>query len=76
MGAKRSTPDKEVVVWEQRSVVAMLAMSQGARVAWIEQLYVLPGFESRGIGSKLLEHAHRVLRRPIRGGPVNPIVGR
>lgn len=34
--------------------------------AWIDQLYVVPGWTGKGIGTKLLRHAHGVLPRPIR----------
>jgi len=47
-------------------VAAVLAVSDDATAAWIDQLYVLPGFEGRGLGRRLLLHAHAALRRPIR----------
>lgn len=47
-------------------VVAVLATSEGADAAWIDQLYVRPGFDGRGVGTQLLQHAHATLRRPIR----------
>jgi ribosomal protein S18 acetylase RimI-like enzyme len=65
----RSTlvPTTRVIVWEEgKAVVAVLAMSAEGSDSWIEQLYVLPGWTGRGIGTKLLRHAHRSLPRPIR----------
>jgi GNAT superfamily N-acetyltransferase len=74
------TPD-EVCAWIGRSliptgavwvaladqkIVAMMVISDDNTQRWINQLYVLPGFESRGIGSQLLHCAHRQLRPPIR----------
>jgi GNAT superfamily N-acetyltransferase len=47
-------------------VAAVLAMSEQSDYGWIDQLYVLPGYNGRGIGSKLLLLAHTALRRPIR----------
>jgi ribosomal protein S18 acetylase RimI-like enzyme len=47
-------------------VVAVLAMSEDESASWVDQLYVLPGFESRGLGSRLLELAHKSAKRPIR----------
>ena len=47
-------------------VVAVLAVSEEDGHSWIDQLYVLPGFEGRGLGTRLLEHAHTILRPPIR----------
>jgi ribosomal protein S18 acetylase RimI-like enzyme len=47
-------------------VVAVLATSVVDGTAWIEQLYVLPGYDGRGIGSQLLKHAESYLRHPIR----------
>jgi ribosomal protein S18 acetylase RimI-like enzyme len=54
------------VAVDNEEVVAVLALSQDNDAAWVDQLYVLPGFENRGIGSDLLNFAHRSLRRPIR----------
>lgn len=60
-------PTMRVVVWEeQKTVVAVLAMSAERSESWINQLYVLPGWNGRGIGTKLLLHAHLVLPQPIR----------
>jgi ribosomal protein S18 acetylase RimI-like enzyme len=47
-------------------VVAVLAVSEDKDAAWIDQLYVLPGFENQGLGTDLLRHAHSTLRRPVR----------
>jgi ribosomal protein S18 acetylase RimI-like enzyme len=47
-------------------VVAVLATSADHDASWIEQLYVLPGHEGQGIGTRLLLHAHAVLTPPIR----------
>jgi GNAT superfamily N-acetyltransferase len=56
-----------VVVWEEAGgVVAVLATSVGPEGGWVEQLYVLPGWNGRGIGAALLAHAHAVLPLPIR----------
>lgn len=48
------------------TVVAVLAVSRDNQHSWIEQLYVLPGYEAGGLGSLLLQHAHNILARPIR----------
>jgi GNAT superfamily N-acetyltransferase len=64
----RSTllPTMRVLVWEEeKNVVAVLAMSAGLSESWINQLYVLPGWNGRGIGTKLLLHAHLLLTQPI-----------
>jgi DTW domain-containing protein YfiP/ribosomal protein S18 acetylase RimI-like enzyme len=47
-------------------VVAVLAVSRDQGFSWIDQLYVLPGFEAQGLGLALLHHAHAMLERPIR----------
>ncbi|MBA4017670.1 MAG: GNAT family N-acetyltransferase [Pirellula sp.] len=60
-------PSGGVVVWEQSgAVVAVMATSHSDAVSWIDQMYVAPGSDGQGIGSKLLRHAHGHLRRPIR----------
>ncbi len=55
-----------IVAEEMEEIVAVLAVSEDKVAAWIDQLYVLPGFESRGIGSLLLSVVHESARRPIR----------
>lgn len=47
-------------------IVGVLAVSQDPGTAWIKQLFVLPGWVGRGVGSLLLGHAHATLPRPIR----------
>jgi GNAT superfamily N-acetyltransferase len=55
-----------VVVWEEdRAIVAVLATTEEPTVSWINQLYVLPGWNGKRIGTKLLEHAHGTLGKPI-----------
>jgi GNAT superfamily N-acetyltransferase len=48
------------------TIVGVLATAQADGVSWIRQLFVLPGWVGRGIGSQLLRHAHAELPRPIR----------
>lgn len=65
--AERLVPAGRVHVAEvEQQVVAVLATSESPDAAWIDQLYVLPGFEGRGLGMRLLQHAHATLRRPVR----------
>ena len=47
-------------------IVGVIAVSESAGTAWINQLFVLPEWVGRGIGSELLLHAHGALPRPIR----------
>lgn len=47
-------------------IVGVLAVSREATGGWIDQLYLLPGYPGRGIGTLLLGHAHATLPRPIR----------
>jgi GNAT superfamily N-acetyltransferase len=47
-------------------LAGIMATSHDGAVSWIDQLYVRPGFLSRGIGGRLLESAHTALPRPIR----------
>ena len=54
------------VVVEKEKIAAVLAVSEDNVAAWIDQLYVLPGFESRGIGSLLLSVVHQSAKRPTR----------
>ena len=46
-------------------VVAVLAISEDEADFWINQLYVLPGFENQGLGTTLLRHAHAITRKPV-----------
>lgn len=46
--------------------VAVLAVSEDDDAGYVDQLYVLPGFENQGLGSALLRHAHDSIKRPIR----------
>jgi ribosomal protein S18 acetylase RimI-like enzyme len=60
-------PGGAVVIWEQDSrITGVLATSRDETASWVDQLYVLPGFEGRGVGSALLRHAHERLTCPIR----------
>lgn len=45
--------------------VGVLATSRSEGIAWIDQLYVAPGFTSRGVGSEMLNHAMGILEKPI-----------
>ena len=47
-------------------VVAVLANSEDHCASWVDQLYVLPGYENQGHGSRLLRSAHESLKRPVR----------
>jgi ribosomal protein S18 acetylase RimI-like enzyme len=47
------------------AVVGVLAVSHADGLAWIDQLYVHPGFVARGIGHALLQHALATLPRPV-----------
>jgi GNAT superfamily N-acetyltransferase len=46
-------------------VVAVLATSEEQTGSWISQLYILPGWNGKGIGTRLLQHAHSTLPKPI-----------
>lgn len=60
-------PSSQVTVAEvDHTIVGVLATSTQADASWIEQLYLLPEWVNRGIGSQLLAHAHAELERPIR----------
>ena len=54
-----------VAVVEGR-VVGFLAVSTDADGSWIDQLYLLPAWVERGVGSRLLERAQGKLVAPIR----------
>lgn len=57
----------KVALWEEEgSVVAVLAIGEEPTGSWINQLYVLPGWNRKGIGTKLLQYAHDKLPNPIR----------
>ena len=47
-------------------IMAMLVVSYGKELSWIDQLYVKPGFTDQGIGAMLLRFAHSKLKPPIR----------
>lgn len=65
--AGKLMPHSRVTIAEDEGrVVAVLATSHDGAVSWIDQLYVLPGYVRRGIGSRLLEVAHAELPPPIR----------
>jgi len=65
--ADRLVPTCVVIVAEQHGeIVGVVATSHLDGVSWIEQMYVRPGCVGRGVGTRLLEHAHRHLPRPIR----------
>jgi ribosomal protein S18 acetylase RimI-like enzyme len=49
-----------------KAVVGVLATSEAEGTAWIDQLYVLPGYVGQGIGASLLRHGLASLSRPIR----------
>jgi GNAT superfamily N-acetyltransferase len=48
------------------AVVGILATSEENGISWIDQLYVLPGFVGKGIGSVLLSDELASLPRPVR----------
>jgi ribosomal protein S18 acetylase RimI-like enzyme len=54
------------VACASEAVVGVLVTSESDGVAWIDQLYVSPGFTGQGVGSMLLAHALASLARPIR----------
>lgn len=47
-------------------IVGFVAISQTAACGWIDQLYVLPAYIRRGVGTALLDHARNALQPPIR----------
>jgi GNAT superfamily N-acetyltransferase len=54
------------VACTSEAVVGVLATSQANGIAWIDQLYLLPGFVGKGLGALLLEHGLKSLARPVR----------
>jgi len=54
------------VACEDGAVVAFLAVARESGVAWINHLYVAPGYTGQGTGSRLLTRALAVLARPVR----------
>ena len=57
---------QRVEVWEEDgAIVAVLATTEEPPVSWIDHLYVLPGWNGKRIGTKLLQHAHVILIKPI-----------
>jgi GNAT superfamily N-acetyltransferase len=65
--ANRLLPTGAVTVaGHQGEVVGVLATSSLEGISWIDQMYVRPGWVGRGVGTQLMEHAHRLLPRPIR----------
>ena len=60
-------PGGSVVVYEEGgTVLGVLSTSVDAEASWIDQLYVLPGHTSQGIGGRLLQLARDSLELPIR----------
>jgi GNAT superfamily N-acetyltransferase len=47
-------------------VIGLLAVSRGTDCSWIDQLYLLPEWVERSIGTRLLEIAQSALPSPIR----------
>jgi len=59
-------PSNNVVIAEVHGeAIGVLATSVADGVAWIDQLYISPGFVSKGFGTRLLMHALEKLPRPI-----------
>ncbi len=57
----------DVVIAQFEGVdVGVLATTVDDQYAWINQLYLAPGFLGQGIGKYLLDYAFKVLPRPIR----------
>jgi ribosomal protein S18 acetylase RimI-like enzyme len=64
---RRLVPDgRTTVATADHAVVALLVVSTDAHYGWIDQLYVLPAWIERGIGTRLLERARAELPAPIR----------
>ena len=60
-------PSGRVTVWEvQNQIFGFVATSEENRSGWIDQLYVLPSWTGRNIGTSLLQDVQRSLPRPIR----------
>jgi GNAT superfamily N-acetyltransferase len=60
-------PSGNVLVAQvNEQVVAVMATSNDKQCTWIDQLYVSPGHENRGIGTQLLLLAHAKLSGAIR----------
>lgn len=57
---------RTTVVVADGQVIGLLAVSRGIDCSWIDQLYLLPEWVDRGIGSQLLEVARLELPPPIR----------
>ena len=57
--------DTVVLAEEDGVVVGVLATSQESDKGWINQLYILPGWNRKRIGTRLLERAHSALQKPI-----------
>jgi GNAT superfamily N-acetyltransferase len=47
-------------------ILGFMAVSTDGRYSWIDQLYLLPGWIGRGIGTQLLDGARCELASPIR----------
>jgi len=54
------------VACEGERIVGVLATAREEGIAWIEQLYLLPGWTGQGLGTRLLAHALSTLPRPVR----------
>ncbi len=54
------------VACEGERIVGVLATARDGGIAWIEQLYLMPGWTGQGIGTRLLAHALTTLPRPVR----------
>ena len=54
------------VAEEGEGLLGVLATSQADGTCWIDQLYVIPTGVARGLGTRLMAHAHAQLPRPIR----------
>jgi len=64
--SKQLIPSGSVVIAEcDGEPVGVLATSVSDGVAWINQLYIAPGYIGKGHGTQLLMHALNVLPRPV-----------